>query len=301
VAPRGPKVSNNFGSVPTRRNPARGAEIDGGVAEAEAAGGSPRKKPRGPSPRKKLRGEETFLLRLDWAKAAAGLTEANELEGTPDDQADGGRPKKGLPTTTKVPPVTQEDGGVDDLGSDGEEFDSKDDGSREDGDAARDEATRKAIPACPRGAKRDGVTARDGARRKFIPARPRGAKRDSGADDQTNGDRPKSSSSSSLRSPACDEATCESIPAAARDEVANKNEGSLEDGVAARDEEELDDDDLEDEVGLEDAVSLEDGFAARDGVANKNYRVVATARRSTDDVAVRARAALALAWEPRGH
>ena len=50
---RGPKVSNNFGSVPTRRNPAREAKIDGGVAEAEAAGGSPRKKPRGLSPRKK--------------------------------------------------------------------------------------------------------------------------------------------------------------------------------------------------------------------------------------------------------
>ncbi len=77
-APRGPKVSNNF--VPTRRN--RGAKIDGGVAEAEAAGGSPRKKPRGPSPRKKLRGEETFLLRLDRAKATAerGRTKSIGLE-----------------------------------------------------------------------------------------------------------------------------------------------------------------------------------------------------------------------------
>jgi len=56
---RGAKVSNNFGSVPTRRNPAREAKIDGGVAEAEAAGGSPRKKPRSPSPRKKPRGEES--------------------------------------------------------------------------------------------------------------------------------------------------------------------------------------------------------------------------------------------------
>ena len=47
---RGPKVSNNFGSVQACRNPACRAKIDGGVAEAEAAGGSPRKKPHGPSP-----------------------------------------------------------------------------------------------------------------------------------------------------------------------------------------------------------------------------------------------------------
>jgi hypothetical protein len=73
-----------------------------------------------------------------------------------------------------------------------------------------------------------------------------------------------------------------------------EDEVGREDGVAARDEEELDDEDPEDEVGLE------DGFAARDEVANRNDRVIATARRSTDDVTVRARAALALAWEPRG-
>ena len=131
-APRGPKVSNNFGSVPTRRNPARGAKIDGGVAEAEAAGGSPRKKPRGPSPRKKLRGEETFLLRLDRAKATAkrGRTEPIGLEdpqgdpqGDPDDRtetggpSEGGRPEKVPPRTTKPPPVTQEDAGAGDLDS----------------------------------------------------------------------------------------------------------------------------------------------------------------------------------------
>jgi hypothetical protein len=87
MAPRGPKVSNNFGSVQARRNPARGAKIDGGVAEAEAAGGSPRKKPHGPSPPKKPRGKETFLFRLDRAKATAepGRTEPLELEGDPDD------------------------------------------------------------------------------------------------------------------------------------------------------------------------------------------------------------------------
>jgi hypothetical protein len=116
---RGPKVSNNFGSVPTCRNPVRGAKINGGVAEAEAAGGSPRKKPRGPSPRKKLRGEETFLLRLDQAKATAegGRTEPIGLEdpqcnpqGDPDDRteagrlAESGRPKDALPKTTKPPP-----------------------------------------------------------------------------------------------------------------------------------------------------------------------------------------------------
>ena len=111
-ATRGPKVSNNFGSAPTRRNPARGAKINGGVAEAEAAGRSPRKKPRGPSPRKKFRGKETFLLRIDRAKATAecGRTDPIGLEdpqGDPDDRtetgglSEGGRPEK---RTTKPPP-----------------------------------------------------------------------------------------------------------------------------------------------------------------------------------------------------
>jgi len=102
----------NFESFPARRNPARGAKLDGGVAEAEAAGGSPRKKHHGQSPRKKPRGKETFLLRLDWAKATAeqGRKESIELEehhrnpqGDPDDRAKGGRPKKALPKTTKPP------------------------------------------------------------------------------------------------------------------------------------------------------------------------------------------------------
>ena len=148
-APRGPKVSNNFGSVQARRNPARGAKIDGGVAEAEAAGGSPRKKPHGPLPWKKPCGEETFLLRLDRVKATAehGRTEPIELEGDPDDRADGGRPKKGLPKTTKAPRVTQEDNGMDDLDLEEEEVESKDveggnlDDNDEELDAACNEAT----------------------------------------------------------------------------------------------------------------------------------------------------------------
>jgi hypothetical protein len=121
-------VSNNFGSVQARRNPAHRAKIDDGVAEAEAAGGSPRKKPHGLSPPKKHRGKETFLLRLDRAKATAehGRTEPLELQGDPDDRADGGRPKKGVLKTTKAPRVTQEDD-RDDLDSEEEEVNSKDD------------------------------------------------------------------------------------------------------------------------------------------------------------------------------
>ena len=132
-APRGPKVSNNFGSVPTRRNPARGAKIDGGVAEAEVAGGSPRKKLHGQLPRKKPRSEKSFLFRLEWEKAATerGRKEPIGLEdpqGDPDDRteagrlSEGGRPKKG----TKPLPVTQEDVGVGDLDSEEEEFDEDD-------------------------------------------------------------------------------------------------------------------------------------------------------------------------------
>ena len=68
-APRGPKVSNNFESVPARRNPARGAKFDGGVAESEAAGGSLKKKPQDQSPGKKPQCAETFLRCLDRTKA----------------------------------------------------------------------------------------------------------------------------------------------------------------------------------------------------------------------------------------
>jgi len=232
-APRGPKVSNNFGSFPARRNPARGAKIDGGVAEAEATGGSPRKKPHGPSPQKKLHGEETFLLHLDWAKATAqrGRTEPVELDGDPDDRADGGRPQKGLPKMTKAPHVTQEDDGVDDLDSNEEEVDIEDDKGLEAGVAAHDEAHRfvESISARPRGD--DGVNdggrpkedddeeldaSRDGATREAIPACPRGTKRDGGKNDRTDGGgRPKNS-----------------LP---------KTTGDLDD-----DDEELDDGDIED-------------------------------------------------------
>jgi hypothetical protein len=97
---RGPKVPNNFSSFPARRNPARVARIDGGVAEAEAAGGSPRKKPHGSSPQKKPRGEETFLLRLDRAKATAehGRTEPIELEGNPEEP-----PQESAPQDDEAP------------------------------------------------------------------------------------------------------------------------------------------------------------------------------------------------------
>ena len=54
-----------------------------------------------------------------------------------------------------------------------------------------------------------------------------------------------------------------------------------------KDEEELDNKDIEDDDGLK------DGFAARDKVENDDTR------RPTDNVAVRAH--VALAWEPRGH
>ena len=135
--PKGPKVSNNFGPVPTRRNPARGAKVDGGLAEAEVAGGTPRKKPPGQSPRKKPRGEKTFLLRLDREKEA---TEQGRKEfiGLVEGRADDGRPKEALPKTTKPPPVTQEDN-KDDL--DTEEEESDDEASED----ASDDAKR---PAC---------------------------------------------------------------------------------------------------------------------------------------------------------
>jgi hypothetical protein len=145
-APRGPKVSNNFGSVQARRNPARGAKIDAGVVEAEAAGGSPRKKPHGPLPRKKPHGKETFLLCLDRAKATAEHTEPLELEGDPDDRADGGRPKEGVLKMTKAPRVTQEDNG-DDLDSEEEEVDSEDNNNNDNNDKELDNDNDKELNA----------------------------------------------------------------------------------------------------------------------------------------------------------
>ncbi len=78
------------------------------------------KKPRDLSPRKTLHGEETFLLRLDRAKATAehGRTVPIELKGYPEDSTEGGLPKK--PKTTTAPPVTQEDDGFGDLASEEE-------------------------------------------------------------------------------------------------------------------------------------------------------------------------------------
>ena len=136
--PKGPKVSNNFGPVPTRRNPARGAKVDGGLAEAEVAGGTPRKKPPGQSPRKKPRGEKTFLLRLDREK---GATEQGRKEfiGLVEGRADDGRPKEALPKTTKPPPVTQEDN-KDDL--DTEEEESNEEASEDASDDAKRPARR---------------------------------------------------------------------------------------------------------------------------------------------------------------
>ena len=219
--PRGPKVSNNFGPVPACRNPARGAKINGGMAEAEAAGGSPRKKPHDPSPRKKPRGKEIFLLHLDPAKATAehGRTEPLELEGDPDERADGGRPKKGLLKTTRAPRVTQEDD-RENLDSEEEEVDGEDDNDLKDDDdeeldaacdeatlestvrdggaiARTDKATREPSPACPCGAK-ELYAARNEATLESILACPRGAKRDGGASNRT------------------DEATLESLPARPR-------------------------------------------------------------------------------------
>jgi len=105
-APRGPKVSNNFESVPARRNPARGAKFDGGVAESEAAGGSLKKKLQDQSPGKKPQCAETFLRCLDRTKAEQGRKEAVELEephgdpqGNPDNRT--GVPRRLGCTTAK--------------------------------------------------------------------------------------------------------------------------------------------------------------------------------------------------------
>jgi hypothetical protein len=255
-APRGPKVLNNFGSVQACRNPACLAKINGSMVEAEAAGGSPRKKPYSPSPRKKPCGEETFLLCLNRAKAIAkhGWTEPIELEGDPDDRANGSRPKKGLPKTTKAPPVTQEDDGMDDLDSDEEEVDSKGDkggnldDDEEELDAACNKVTLESIPARPRGDKRNGsVNNRtNGVTRESIPARPRRAKRDGGADNRTG------------------KTTCKSIPArprwAKRDGGANnrtdgsrpKNSLPKRTGNLDKNNEELDNEDIEDDESLKD-------------------------------------------------
>ena len=166
-------MSNNFGSFPAHRNPTCMVRINGGVAEAMEAGGSQRKKLHNSSPWKKPLGEETFLLRLDQAKATAeqGRTESIELVGDPEDWTKDGRPRKVPPKTTKPPPITQEDNRFGDLASEEEEF-HEDDVDDEELDA-------------------NGIAANDEVTCQSIPARPREAKRDGGADDRTDGGRPK--------------------------------------------------------------------------------------------------------------
>ena len=125
-APWGPKVSNNFDSVPACRNPARGAKLDGLVAESEAAGGSLRKKPPDHSPQKKPRGEEIFLLRLDRAKAIAKQGQKEAIV------------------------ITQKVDGVGNLGEDEEKLDNEnieDADGLEDGFAACNKAGFESIPA----------------------------------------------------------------------------------------------------------------------------------------------------------
>ena len=125
AAPWGPKVSNNFDSVPALPNPVRGAKLDGLVAELEAAGGSPRKKPPDHSPQKKPRGEEILLLCLNRAKVIARQGQEEAVV------------------------IKQEIDGVGNLGEDEEELDDEDikdaDGLK-DGIAARDEAGFESIP-----------------------------------------------------------------------------------------------------------------------------------------------------------
>ena len=344
-APRGPKVSNNFEAAPARRNPARGAKIDGGVAEAEAAGGSPRKQPRGPSPRKKLRGDGTFLLRLDRAKATTGRgrTEPSEPESDPEEWAEGGRPRKAPPKTTKPPPITQEYDGEGDLASEEEELD-EDNGDDEEldanGIASRDEARRfvESRAARPKGAKRDEganeggrpkeddseeiAAVRDGATRKAIPAsprgtssrrfveslaaRPRGAKRDDGAND---GGRPKEDDSEETAA-GRDGATRKAIPASPRGTKRDGGKNDRTDGggrpknylkeLDAGDIGDLDDDDEDPDYGdIEDDEGPED--EGKTAPVKDRAQVAAggaAARRWTEDVAVRARAALA--YQPRG-
>ena len=264
-APRGPKVSNNFGFVPTRRNPARVAKIDSGVLEAEVAGGSPRKKPHGQSPRKKPRGKETFLFRLDWEKAATerGRKEPIGLEdpqgdpqGDPDDLteagrlAEGGRPKEALPKTTKPPPVTQE-GDEEELDTDEEEPDDEDsEDGLEDSSAASVEAK---LPAC-RNLDRE-------------------AKLGGGADDRTKGGRPKKSLRKVYE---------------ADEELDDDEEANFEANIMR--------DDVGPEGGFDDESYGEDPAQGED---RAQVAAPAAARRWTEDVAIRARAALA--WEPRGH
>lgn len=113
--PGEPKVPNNFGLVPSRQNPARGAKPDGGMLEA-TAGGPLKTKHQEPSPRKKPRCEETFLRRLNRERATKQRRkEANDgaiglkTKGDRDDRTEGGRPKtSALKPATEAPPVTQE-------------------------------------------------------------------------------------------------------------------------------------------------------------------------------------------------
>jgi hypothetical protein len=283
-------------------------------------------------PRKKLRGDGTFLLRLDRAKATTGRgrTEPSEPESDPEEWAEGGRPRKAPPKTTKPPPITQEYDGEGDLASEEEELD-EDDGDDEEFDAngiaSRDEARRfvESRAARPKGAKRDDgandggrpkeddseeiAAVRDGATRKAIPAsprgtssrrfveslaaRPRGAKRDDGAND---GGRPKEDDSKETAA-GRDGATRKAIPASPRGTKRDGGKNDRTDGggrpknylkeLDAGDIGDLDDDDKDPDYGdIEDDEGPEDeGKTAPVKDRAQGAAGGAAARRWTEDVA----------------
>ena len=222
--------------------------------------------------------------------AECGQTEPIGLEdpqGNPQDDPDdpteaghlseGSCPKKAPPKTTKPPPFTQEYDGVGDLDSEEEEFDEDD--NDDDGLERRsvvNDGTNSGRPKEDDDEELDAAC--DEATHASIPARPRGTKRGGGENNRTDGGgRPK-----------------KSLPKMTGDlddvdeELDDGDIGDLDD-----DDEELDDGDIEDDEGLKD-----EGKTAPVMLAGPPPHQVAT-RCWTEDVAVRARAALA--WEPRGH
>jgi hypothetical protein len=165
--------------------------------------------------------------------------------------------------------------------------------------AVRDGATRKAIPASPRGTSSRRVV-------ESLAARPRGAKRDDGAND---GGRPKEDDSEETAA-GRDGATRKAIPASPRGTKRDGGKNDRTDGggrpknylkeLDAGDIGDLDDDDEDPDYGdIEDDEGPED--EGKTAPVKDRAQVAAggaAARRWTEDVAVRARAALA--YQPRG-
>ena len=230
------------------------------------AGGSPRKKPHGQSPQKKPRSKKTFFFRLDREKAA---TERGRKEpiGLEDPQGD---PQGDPDDRTEAGRLAEGGRPKDALPKTTKPPPITQEGDEEELDTDEEEPDDEDSEDGLKDDSAASVEAKLPARRNLD----REAKLGGSVDDRTEGGRPKKSLRKAYE---------------ADEELDEDEEANFEANVVR--------DDVGPEGGFDDESYGEDPAQGEDRAQVAAGGVAA--RRWTEDVAVRARAALA--WEPRGH